>query len=100
MAEVTKGGGFRERIHFDAPLWHEIEALAEHMRLTPRDVVVLLCAMGAAQMKGLTLMASAGHRQLLAEVVKEQLEQDFERLSGISASSPVVGTAPAQSANQ
>jgi hypothetical protein len=92
MAERTKGGGYRERIYFDDHLWHEIEAVADHMKLEPRDLVKMLTAMGLAQMKGLTMMHAM--QAAVAPVIQQQLEEDFESMTGVSASSPVVGTAP------
>ena len=93
MAEAS-GNGYRERIYFDAELWHEIEALGRHMKLQPRELVKMLTALGLIQMKNLSLMEQA--RQAMQGAVQAQLEhdmgQDFERLTGIPASTPVMET--------
>jgi hypothetical protein len=100
MAEKTKGGGYRERIYFDDQLWQEIEAVANHMRLEPRDLVKMLTAMGLAQMKGLTMMQQM--QGVIEPVIQQVMVDDFERMTGMSADTPVMGngsgrTAPTQS---
>ncbi len=91
MAERTKGGGFRERIYFDDGLWQDIQAVADHMRLEPRELVKMLTAMGLAQMKGLTMMTAM--REAVEPVVEQMLTDDFERMSEPAP----VRNAPAQS---
>jgi hypothetical protein len=87
MAEQTKGGGFRERIYFDEELWHDIELTAAHMRLKPTELVKLLTALGLTQMKGLTMMGAM--QQAITPVIQAEMEADFERMTGVPASTPI-----------
>jgi hypothetical protein len=96
MAERTKGGGFRERIYFDDTLWQEIQAVAVHMRLEPRELVKMLTAMGLAQMKGLTMMHQM--QGAIEPVIQQVMVDDFERMAGMSADTAVMGNGPARTA--
>jgi hypothetical protein len=98
MAERTKGGGFRERIYFDDALWQDIQAVADHMRLEPRELVKMLTAMGLAQMKGLSMMHTVAQQDAMKETLQKQMVDDFERTTGIDANTPVMGNAPARTA--
>jgi hypothetical protein len=90
VAEQTTGG-FRERIFFEAPLWQEIEALGNHLKLPPRELVKLLTALGLIQMKNISMIDHASRAMKAAQVVLEQdMTDDFERLTGIDANTPVM----------
>ncbi len=89
------GRGFRERIQFDEPLWRDIEALSDHLRLKPADVVRMLTAMGAAQMKQITGMGRL--RTIVASAVEEGTEEDVDQMMGL-ASTVAARPAPARQA--
>ncbi len=84
------GHGFRERIQFDEPLWREVEMLSDHLRLKPADVVRMLTALGVAQLKQLSGMGRT--QAVMAPVIQEQINEDFERMTGVAASTPIVET--------
>ncbi len=84
------GRGFRERIQFDEPLWREIETLSDHLRLKPADVVRMLTALGVAQMKQLTGLGRV--QSTLAPAMEQDMTEDFERMTGVPASTPVAET--------
>jgi hypothetical protein len=84
------GHGFRERIQFDEPLWREIETLSDHLRLKPADVVRMLTALGVAQMKQLTGLGRV--QSTLAPAMEQDMTEDFERMTGVPASTPVAET--------
>jgi hypothetical protein len=92
MAEQTRGGGFRERIHFEAELWHEIENVSGYLRLKPTDLVKMLTALGLAQMKALAQVPGNSVQDNVRPVIQASMEKDFERMTGVSASSPVMGS--------
>jgi hypothetical protein len=98
MAERTKGGGFRERIYFDEQLWAEIEHVASHMKLEPKELVKTLTALGLAQIKSLSMMHTAAQQDAQKEVLKKQMVEDFERNTGMSGDTPVMGDAPTRTA--
>jgi hypothetical protein len=79
MAE-RNGTGFRERVQFDEPLWHELEALSAHLRLKPAEVIRMLTAVGIAQMKMLSQMPASN--AALVPVVQAEMTKDFERMTG------------------
>ena len=90
MAEQTTGG-FRERIFFEAPLWQEIEALGNHLKLPPRELVKMLTPLGLIQMKNLSMIDQASRAMKAAEAaLHTDMTSDFERLTGIDADSPVM----------
>ncbi len=98
------GRGFRERIHFDEPLWREVESLSDHLRLKPADVVRMLTALGVAQMKQLSGLGRV--QSTMIPAMEQDMTEDFERMTGVPASTPVAETgahlvparpAPAQS---
>ncbi len=94
VAEQTKGGGFRERIYFDAELWHEVERVSAHLRLKPNDLVKMLTALGIAQMKALSQMpGNAVAESISPGAVEAAMGADFEHMTGMSASSPIGGPA-------
>jgi hypothetical protein len=84
MAEKN-GAGFRERVHFDEPLYRELEALSDHLRLKPADVVRMLTAVGIAQFKALSQMP--GVNAALQPVLEKQMTDDVEHMTG-GGSSP------------
>ncbi len=84
------GRGFRERIHFEEPLWREIESLSDHLKLKPADVVRMLTALGVAQMKQLSGMGRVQSTMLPA--MQQDMTEDFERMTGVPASTPIVET--------
>jgi hypothetical protein len=95
MAERTKGGGFRERIYFDEQLWAEIQHVASHMKLEPKELVKTLTALGLAQIKGLSMMHTAAQQDAMKQSMQNQMVADFERNTGMSADTPVMGNGPA-----
>ncbi len=84
------GRGYRERIHFDEPLWREVESLSDHLRLKPADVVRMLTALGVAQMKQLSGMARV--QSTMIPAMEQDMTADFERMTGVPASTPVAET--------